>query len=78
MVEILVLNTGLLDADALAETLIIIPKGNKPDELFNLYFDERCKVFQYFVNPTTTDNKLRLHRQDISRASTDDYYLRAV
>lgn len=72
------LNTGLLDGDALAETLIMILLEGRSDDLLTIYSDERRKVFQTFVDPTTTANKLRLHSPDPDAAIVDDYYFRAL
>ena len=71
------LNTGLLDGDALAETLIMILKEMKSDELLTKYSDNRRQVFQNFVDPTTTANKLRLHLSSAT-AAEDDYYFRSL
>ncbi|KAL4810490.1 FAD/NAD(P)-binding domain-containing protein [Aspergillus unguis] len=72
------LNTGLLDGDALAEALIMILNEGQSDELLTVYSDERRQVFQKFVDPTTTANKLRLHSPDTQAAVYDDYYFRAM
>ena len=71
------LNTGLLDADALAEALIMILKEERSDELLTVYSDSRVQVFKNFVDPTTTANKLRLHLPS-ETAAQDDYYLRSL
>ena len=72
------LNTGLLDADALAEALVMIINESRSDELLTLYSDERRKVFQYFVDPTTTANRCRLHAFSTKDAVLDDYYFREI
>ncbi|KAJ9603448.1 hypothetical protein H2200_012226 [Cladophialophora chaetospira] len=76
------LNTGMLDADALAETLIMIlnepQKYPKADDLLSLYSDERRKVFQFFVDPTSTQNKLRLHSHPEETASQEDWLFRMM
>ncbi|KAL4878106.1 FAD/NAD(P)-binding domain-containing protein [Aspergillus karnatakaensis] len=72
------LNTGLLDGDALAEALIMILQEGKSDELLTVYSDARRKVFQTFVDPTTTANKLRLHAPDPAAAAYDDEYFRSM
>jgi 2-polyprenyl-6-methoxyphenol hydroxylase-like FAD-dependent oxidoreductase len=72
------LNTGLLDADALAEALIMILLEGKSDELLTIYSDERRQVFQKFVDPTSTANKLRLHSPNSEAAVDDDYYFRSM
>lgn len=71
------LNTGLLDGDALAESLIMILQEGKPDDLLTIYSDARREVFQYFVDPTSTANKLRLHLP-VDTAATDDAYFRST
>ncbi|KIW98434.1 uncharacterized protein Z519_00094 [Cladophialophora bantiana CBS 173.52] len=56
------LNTGMLDAEACAEALIMILKDSfPPARTLNTYSDSRRKVFQFFVDPTSTQNKLRVH-----------------
>jgi 2-polyprenyl-6-methoxyphenol hydroxylase-like FAD-dependent oxidoreductase len=72
------LNTGLLDGDALAEALIMILLEGKSDDLLTLYSDERRRVFQKFVDPTTTANKLRLHSPSSDAAAFDDEYFRSM
>ena len=71
------LNTGILDADALADALIMILKESKPESLLDLYSDERRKVFQRFVDPTSTYNKLRL-QMDAEAANRDDWFYRLM
>jgi 2-polyprenyl-6-methoxyphenol hydroxylase-like FAD-dependent oxidoreductase len=56
------LNTGLLDADALSEAPIMIVAESRSDELLTLYSDERRRIFQSFVDPATTANKLRMQQ----------------
>ncbi|KAJ5622903.1 FAD/NAD(P)-binding domain-containing protein [Penicillium lividum] len=68
------LNTGLLDGDALAEALIMILNEGRSDKILTSYSDARRKVFQYFVDPTTTANKLRLHLPSETAAEDDDYW----
>lgn len=48
------------------------------DDLLTIYSDERRKVFQTFVDPTTTANKLRLHSPDPEAAAHDDQYFRST
>jgi hypothetical protein len=68
--------TGILDGDALADALIMILDEGKPDELLTLWSDARRKVFQYFVDPTTTANLLRLQYPTMEEAVTEDYFFR--
>ncbi len=72
----------MLDADALADTLIIILNGPQKypnaDKLLNLYSDERRKVFQFFIDPTSTQNKLRVHSNPEDTAAQDDWFFRMM
>ncbi|KIW75446.1 hypothetical protein Z517_10187 [Fonsecaea pedrosoi CBS 271.37] len=71
------LNTGMLDADACAEALIMILKDSfPPNETLNTYSDSRRKVFQFFVDPTSTQNKFRVHSNPPETAAEDDWFLR--
>ncbi|KAJ5647062.1 FAD/NAD(P)-binding domain-containing protein [Penicillium lividum] len=67
------LNTGLLDGDALAEALIMVINEGRSNKILTSYSDARRKVFRYFVDPTTTANKLRLHLASETAAEDDDY-----
>lgn len=67
-----------LDGDALAEALIMIPLEGRSEDLLTIYSDECRKVFQAFVDPTTTANKLRLQSPDPDAAIVDDYYFWAM
>lgn len=51
--------TGLLDAEALADSIDLIINEGKTLALLDHYSYERQRVFQTFVNPVTTMNKLR-------------------
>ncbi|KUL84860.1 hypothetical protein ZTR_08256 [Talaromyces verruculosus] len=70
------LTTGLLDADAVADTLIMIMNEDKPVDLLNVYSDERKRVFQTFVDPMSSQNKLRCASE--AEIATEDWFLRAV
>ncbi|OAP56664.1 hypothetical protein AYL99_08776 [Fonsecaea erecta] len=72
------LNTGMLDADACADALTMILRDSFPTDLtLNTYSDARRKVFQFFVDPTSTQNKLRVHSHPIvETAAEDDWFLR--
>ncbi|KEF60622.1 uncharacterized protein A1O9_02183 [Exophiala aquamarina CBS 119918] len=72
------LNSGLLDADALSDALIMILNESKPLSVLDLYSDERRKVFQYFVDPTSTHNKLRVQFNSQETAATDDDFFRLL
>ncbi|KIX94250.1 uncharacterized protein Z520_09960 [Fonsecaea multimorphosa CBS 102226] len=71
------LNTGMLDAEACADALIMILRDSFPAaHTLNTYSDSRRKVFQFFVDPTSTQNKLRVHSNPVETAAEDDWYLR--
>ncbi|KAE8139523.1 hypothetical protein BDV38DRAFT_291238 [Aspergillus pseudotamarii] len=53
------LTTGLIDSEALADALELIIHEGKPISILDTYSDERRRVFQTFVDPTSTQNKLR-------------------
>ncbi|KAK8043189.1 hypothetical protein PG994_013672 [Apiospora phragmitis] len=72
------LNTGILDASALADALEMILNEGRSEELLNIYSQERSKVFQKFVDPTNTYNKLRLHATDPETAAEEDWYFKAL
>lgn len=72
------LNTGMLDADALAESLIMVLGEGHSDQVLDVYSDERRKVFQYFVDPTSTQNKLRIHNHAPEVAAQRDWYFRTL
>lgn len=74
----LALNTGMLDADALTEALIMVLKEACPEHVLDLYSDERRKVFQFFVDPTSTQNKLRIHNHPPEFAAERDWYFRTL
>ncbi|KAE8364851.1 FAD/NAD(P)-binding domain-containing protein [Aspergillus caelatus] len=70
------LTTGLLDADAAADTLDLIINQKKPMDLLDLYSDERRRAFQTFVDPLSTQNKLRCANDP--ETAIDDWFLRAL
>jgi 2-polyprenyl-6-methoxyphenol hydroxylase-like FAD-dependent oxidoreductase len=72
------LNTGLLDADAVAETLIMIINEHRPLSLMDVYSDERRKVFQSLVDPMSSQNKTRLQHNTPESARKDDWYFRTL
>lgn len=53
------LATGLLDVEALADSLELIINDGKPKSVLNVY-SERQRVFQFFTNPVSTANKTRI------------------
>ena len=68
----------MLDADALAESLIMVLKEGRSPTLLDMYSDERRKVFQFFVDPTSTANKLRVHSNPAESAVRDDWFFRQM
>lgn len=70
------LTTGILDADAAAEALILILNEGKPVDILDIYSNERQRVFQFFVNPISTQNKLRI--QNDPETAYDDWFLRKM
>ena len=68
--------TGLIDADALSDTLELIIKEGKPLSLLDFYSDERRRVFQTFVDPISSQNKLRCASDP--ETAMEDWFLRAV
>lgn len=72
------LNTGILDADALAEALIMVLKEDCSDKVLDLYSDERRQVFAFFVDPMSTQNKLRIQSNPPEVAPEQDSYFRLL
>lgn len=72
------LNSGILDVDALAPALTMILDESKPLSILDIYSDERRKIWQSFVDPTTTNNKLRVQCNEQDDAARDDWYFRAL
>lgn len=70
------LSSGLLDADALADTLDLIINEGKPMDLLDVYSDARRKAFQTFVDPVSTQNKLRCANDP--ETATEDWFLRSM
>ncbi|KAL6233732.1 hypothetical protein BDW75DRAFT_251828 [Aspergillus navahoensis] len=70
------LTTGLLDADALADALDMIINEKKSIDLLDIYSDERRRVFQNFVDPMSSQNKLRCANEP--ETATEDWLLRAM
>ena len=68
----------MLDADAAAESLIMILNERRSPALLDIYSDERRKVFQTFVDPTSTANKLRVHSNSADTAVQDDWFFRMM
>lgn len=54
------LTTGILDADALSDALIMVLKEGCSDRVLSLYSDLRRQVFAFFVDPMSTQNKARV------------------
>ncbi|EXJ70435.1 uncharacterized protein A1O5_06503 [Cladophialophora psammophila CBS 110553] len=72
------LNSGMLDADALAEALVMVLREGRSDKVLDVYSDERRKVFQFFVDPTSSQNKMRVHSHPPETAAQDDWYFRIL
>ncbi|KAH7148174.1 FAD binding domain-containing protein [Dactylonectria macrodidyma] len=70
------LTTGILDGEALAATIKMILHEGSPLSLLGTYSDERRQVFQSFVSPTSTANKLRI--QQDPAAADGDWLVRAM
>lgn len=51
--------TGLIDADALSDALELIIKERKSLALPDFYSDERRRVSKTFIDPISSQNKLR-------------------
>lgn len=64
---------------ALSDALkMIILEGKQAEPVLQMYSDERRKVVQDFVDPTSTYNKLRLHSINIETAQQDDWFFRCL
>ena len=74
------LNTGFLDAMALAQTLEMVIKGKHPDpmKLFSTYSARRRWVFQNIVDPISSSNKLRLHSSEPEVAKKEDWFFQVL
>ncbi|KAI1808011.1 FAD/NAD(P)-binding domain-containing protein [Daldinia bambusicola] len=74
--------TGLLDGDALAQTLQIAfstsPSDPNLEPLFNRYSTERRWVFQNVIHPFSSANKTRLHGAKPDDVAREDWYFRAL
>ncbi|OCL04466.1 hypothetical protein AOQ84DRAFT_367488, partial [Glonium stellatum] len=75
---VLGLNSRILDAKALSDALTMILNESKPLSLLDVYSDERRKVFQFFVDPTSTHNKLRVHTNDQDEAHQNNWYFQLM
>ncbi|GFF56532.1 3-(3-hydroxy-phenyl)propionate/3-hydroxycinnamic acid hydroxylase [Aspergillus udagawae] len=67
------LSTGILDYDALATAIKIILHEGGPLSLLSTYSDARCQVFQSFISPTSTANKLHIQQEPI--AANNDWLI---
>ncbi|KUL87609.1 hypothetical protein ZTR_05878 [Talaromyces verruculosus] len=70
------LSTGILDCDALAVAIEMILHEGGPLSLLSTYSDARRQVFQSFVSPTSTANKLRIQQEP--SAADDDWLMRKM
>ncbi|UPL02249.1 hypothetical protein LCI18_013601 [Fusarium solani-melongenae] len=71
------LSTGLLDAEALADALIMVLNEGYPEPVLDVYADVRREVFAYFVDPMTTQNKTRIQGNPLD-AEREDGFLRLL
>lgn len=53
------LTTGLIDNEAVADTIELIMHEGRPLYLLDVYSDERRKAFMFFVDPYSSQNKVR-------------------
>lgn len=58
--------------------MVIKDGHDAPSAVLDAYSDERRKVFQFFVDPTSTQNKLRVHSNPPETAAQDDWLLRLL
>ncbi|OTA58849.1 FAD/NAD(P)-binding domain-containing protein [Hypoxylon sp. EC38] len=70
--------TGLLDADALHQTLEIVRRTIEPQAVFSRYSAERRRVFQNIIHPFSSANKTRLHSADPKDTAREDWYFQAL
>lgn len=70
------LTTGLLDAEAVSDALELIINEGKPLNILNIYSDQRRKAFQTFVDPMSTQNKLRCANDP--EVALEDWFLRSM
>lgn len=68
--------TGIIDADAVSDTLELIINDGKHLSLLDTYSDERRRGFQTFVDPVSAQNKLRCANNPETAA--EDWFIRAV
>ena len=71
------LSTGLLDAEAVADALAMALNEGYPDSILDVYSDARREVFGFFVDPMTTQNKLRL-AGDPDEVEQEDGFIRLL
>lgn len=50
----------------------------RSEAVLDVYSDERRKVFQFFVDPTSTANKLRVHSNPEDLAVENDWFFRMM
>ncbi|KAJ9626695.1 hypothetical protein H2204_009965 [Knufia peltigerae] len=72
------LNTGILDADALAQTFVRVLKEGSPESLFDRYSLERRRVFQTIVDPISTANKRRIHDSHPDTVAKEDWFYASI
>jgi 2-polyprenyl-6-methoxyphenol hydroxylase-like FAD-dependent oxidoreductase len=69
------LTGGILDAAAVADSLIGIYEGKTSDAVLDKYAEVRRQVFTETVNPTSQANKMRLHDNDPDTVGDRDPFL---
>ena len=72
------LTGGLLDAAALADSLIAIAQGLATEGILDCYAEERRKIFLEVVNPISQANKERLHKTNPDTVGESDPFLRQL
>ncbi|KAK4031583.1 putative fad binding domain protein [Parachaetomium inaequale] len=70
------LSSGLLDAEALTDSLDLIINEGSPLSLLDTYSSERQRVFQIFTSPVSTMNKLRCAADP--ELANEDWLIRAL
>lgn len=67
------LSTGLLDAEALADSLIMVLNKGYPELVLDVYVDVHREVFGYFVDPMTTQNKTCIQNNPVDVEYEDGF-----
>ena len=67
------LSSGLLDAETAADALTMVLNEGYPETLLDAYSAARREVFRFFVDPMTTENKLRVSNDPDWVEREDDF-----